>query len=59
LGNNQEAFDSHKEYLPKDNKNDLKTADNKKWVTLDLGLETISGDPYEVSAENLSKYMRV
>lgn len=59
LANNDEKSHSHKDYLPKDNSNDLKTEDKKKWVTVDMGLETISGEAYEVSAENLSKYMKV
>ena len=56
---NNETSYSHKDYLPKEHINDLKTANKKKWVTVDLGLETISGEAYEVSAENLSKYMKL
>ena len=58
-GDSDKAFDSHTEYLPKDDINDLKSTNKKNWVTVDLGLETISGEAYEVSAENLSKYIRV
>ena len=59
LGNNGETFYSHKDYLPKGDMNDLNTPDKTKSVMFDLGLETISGAAYEVSAENLSKYMKL
>ena len=59
LGNNSEPNNSQKDYQPKGDVNDLKTTNKKKWVTVDMGLEIISGEAYEVSAENLSKYMRV
>ena len=59
LGNNGETFYSHKEYLPKSDMNDLNTPDKTKSIMFDLGLETISGVAYEVSAENLSKYMKL
>ena len=59
LTNNREAPNSHKEYLPKDKVNELKSPDKEKSVLVDLGLETISGAAFEVSAENLSKYMKV
>ena len=56
---NGEVIHSKKEYLPNDNVNELKSPDKEKSVMVDLGLETISGAAYEVSAENLSKYMKV
>ena len=59
LTNNREAPNFHKEYLPKDKVNELKSPDKEKSVLVDLGLETISGAAYEISAENLSKYMKV
>lgn len=58
LGYNDKSFNSHQEYLPKENRIGLNEPDTSKCVLVDLGLETISGEPYEVSAENLSKYMR-
>lgn len=70
LINDESAFSNHfdytevssysdKEYLPKDSTIDFNPNERKKSLMVDLGLETISGEAYEVSAENLSKYMKV
>jgi hypothetical protein len=53
---NIETEENSKKYLPEEDsiKNVLV---KKKSPLIDLGLETLSGDPYTVNAENLSKFM--
>ena len=46
-----------KKYLPSDDVVKSEGAVEKKSPIIDLGLETISGDAYTLSAENLSKFI--
>jgi glycosylphosphatidylinositol transamidase (GPIT) subunit GPI8 len=53
---NIETEENLKRYLPPEES--IKTDEvKKKSPMIDLGLETVSGDPYTVNAENLSKFM--
>lgn len=51
--NNSEREEYLKKYLPPDYTGQV---ENKSPI-IDLGLETLSGEPYTVNAENLSKFM--
>ena len=44
-------------FLPSDDLENSEEVVKKKSPIIDLGLETISGDAYTLSAENLSKFM--
>ncbi|MEO6870235.1 MAG: hypothetical protein ABI168_11355 [Ginsengibacter sp.] len=57
LRNIDARFYSGREYMTVGNPNDLENPDEKNSLLADLGLETISGDAYTLSAENLSKFM--
>ena len=46
-----------KKYLPSDDLVKSEGGVKRKSPLIDLGLETISGDAYTLSAENLSKFM--
>jgi len=54
--NNSEREENLKKYLPPDFTGQTREVENKSPV-IDLGLETISGDAYTLSAENLSKFI--
>jgi glycosylphosphatidylinositol transamidase (GPIT) subunit GPI8 len=53
---NTETEENFKKYLPPEES--IKTDEvKKKSPMIDLGLETLSGNPYTVNAENLSEFM--
>ena len=54
--NNSEREENLKKYFPPDFTGQTREVENKSPV-IDLGLETISGDAYTLSAENLSKFI--
>ena len=54
--NNSGRREYLKKYLPRDYTVQTREVESKSPV-IDLGLETLSGEPYTVNAENLSKFM--
>ena len=54
---NLEIDENIKKYLPSDDLVKSEGVVKNKSPIIDLGLETISGDAYTLSAENLSKFM--
>ena len=54
--NNSQREEYLKKYLPPDYTGQKRKDENKSPV-IDLRLETISGEPYTLNAENLSKFM--
>jgi hypothetical protein len=55
-GVNTETEERFKQYLPVEDSNKTESV-KKNSPMIDFGLETLSGDPYTVNAENLSKFM--
>ncbi len=51
-----ETEENSSKYLPPEDSVQNKNS-KRKTPIIDLGLETVSGDPYIVNAENLSKFM--